>query len=1178
MAPNPRTFGLPEDAHELVEQRTEHVKVFKTPSGTHYAVIGRRLHFRAEPGGPWLDPDELVVQQSAPGTWTVTTADISIQANYSAMTLTHLPTNTSWQWVFQGIGQGDAIVYDGIPWQYEPSPWGVKSHAVVSERRGPRTYDWIYLSNAQGIHVNEAGDIVAEPFLIRRPVVIGANGEQYETSGWDLSIPFHARFSFDDSVLPDEAFPYVIDPSTEVSVGASADDGYVSYEWHSTGGSASLTTNTNGATLGVRRQETTVPGVTLTTRYCDVALVRWNTAGVVPSGAAILGARLVPYVISRTSTSSASLVVEWYSASNWPIDSADHTLNVPSNPAASLTFSSLPDAGTVEIPLANAAANINRNGYTAVRLHCDTSWSSTNRQATFAAFEHSSYPGIRLLIEYTFTGTVSGTVRDATTNQPIAEATVTLDGDEGTYQATTDQSGTYEIADVPVGTYTITVTAGGYAPYQDAVEVIAGDTAVVDADLAPAITLAASDDIYLVGGGDSHPPPYDWPAFYDTDLYVVRQYWDERYTVYNTLLRFDTSTLFGKIVTGAYLAIRLTNLIDIDGYALRGEYYTPTTWPAGGPDYTGAGGNNAIAGIPLSELESGTVNVIPLENVEQINTSGYTVLRLTLTGEETTPTGVNQVRFASSEHPDFPGPALIVTYEDAPVGVVAGTVTDAGSEHPIPGATVTLAVGVITYQTTTGQNGEYAIADVPVGQYAITISVPGYLPYQDTVTVTEDQTAIRDASLSVDVRTANIALAAGGSLFSQDAGYEAARAGGRFTVSNNLYAGQTHTSAAGYSIFQALLAFNTSSLPENIKVRSSSIHGIIAAAGLTTTPYNLEARAYSWLPTVTADDWVVGDDLADLPLLGVAENAGTAGVGQTVDFIDVDGALREAVQARGTVELLIHSEHTRLGTPPGTSQAFYKQFVRTGPDAPVLIVEYVFTGTVVGVVRDAITNQPIAGATVMLTQVTPGDGGSATTGVDGAFTIPNVPVGAHVVTVSAPGYVPKDSPIVVTAETTVTLPVTLDPAPHEVVVAGIPSQEAIGNPAVLVPVVAPSIPSAEAFGIVVVSHDGVAVISIPSEESFGVPAVLVPVVVESIPSAEAFGIAIVGVPVDIRAESIRSAEAFGALAVRHGRFLTTPIARLVIAAPYSGKVSANSPLAGGIVVAAKWTGKITTFR
>ena len=32
MAPNPRTFGLPEDAHELVEQRTEHVKVFKTPS------------------------------------------------------------------------------------------------------------------------------------------------------------------------------------------------------------------------------------------------------------------------------------------------------------------------------------------------------------------------------------------------------------------------------------------------------------------------------------------------------------------------------------------------------------------------------------------------------------------------------------------------------------------------------------------------------------------------------------------------------------------------------------------------------------------------------------------------------------------------------------------------------------------------------------------------------------------------------------------------------------------------------------------------------------------------------------------------------------------------------------------------------------------------------------------
>src|SRR5690606_23766509 len=98
---------------------------------------------------------------------TVTTAEISIQANVGSMTITHLPTNTSWQWVYQGasLGPNGEIIYDGIPWQYEPSPWGVKSNAVVESRRGPQTYDWLYLSNAQGIHVDAEGNIRAGQFL-----------------------------------------------------------------------------------------------------------------------------------------------------------------------------------------------------------------------------------------------------------------------------------------------------------------------------------------------------------------------------------------------------------------------------------------------------------------------------------------------------------------------------------------------------------------------------------------------------------------------------------------------------------------------------------------------------------------------------------------------------------------------------------------------------------------------------------------------------------------------------------------------------------------------------------------------------------------------------------------------------------------------------------------------------
>ena len=56
------------------------------------------------------------------------------------------------------------------------------------------------------------------------------------------------------------------------------------------------------------------------------------------------------------------------------------------------------------------------------------------------------------------TGTISGTVTDADTLDPIAGATVS----DGTRQATTDANGDYSITDVPEGTYTVTASQEGY--------------------------------------------------------------------------------------------------------------------------------------------------------------------------------------------------------------------------------------------------------------------------------------------------------------------------------------------------------------------------------------------------------------------------------------------------------------------------------------------------------------------------------------------------------------------------------------------------------------------------------------------------------------------------------------------------------------------------------------------
>jgi len=60
------------------------------------------------------------------------------------------------------------------------------------------------------------------------------------------------------------------------------------------------------------------------------------------------------------------------------------------------------------------------------------------------------------------TGSINGTVTVAGTDpaQPIAGATVTVEGTN--LSDTTAADGTYTIADVPVGTYTVTASADGY--------------------------------------------------------------------------------------------------------------------------------------------------------------------------------------------------------------------------------------------------------------------------------------------------------------------------------------------------------------------------------------------------------------------------------------------------------------------------------------------------------------------------------------------------------------------------------------------------------------------------------------------------------------------------------------------------------------------------------------------
>jgi len=78
------------------------------------------------------------------------------------------------------------------------------------------------------------------------------------------------------------------------------------------------------------------------------------------------------------------------------------------------------------------------------------------------------------------TGTVSGTVNDATTHAAIAGATVS----NGQTSATTGNDGTYTIGNVSTGSYTITASASGYTSSSQVVSVNAGQTTTANFALA----------------------------------------------------------------------------------------------------------------------------------------------------------------------------------------------------------------------------------------------------------------------------------------------------------------------------------------------------------------------------------------------------------------------------------------------------------------------------------------------------------------------------------------------------------------------------------------------------------------------------------------------------------------------------------------------------------------------
>jgi hypothetical protein len=169
-------------------------------------------------------------------------------------------------------------------------------------------------------------------------------------------------------------------------------------------------------------------------------------------------------------------------------------------------------------------------------------------------------------------------------------------------------------------------------------------------------------DVTAEGPSSSGYPPVGqvFPNPSGSVMTAGRRFVFGNFQVMVPLLRFDTSALpDGATITSATLKVYVTRKTDGDDRSLMAEWLDASAWPIDAADFTLASSGSALAGSDVTGVSVGAVNSFALAGVSAVSTTGWTALRMHLSGGQ--PAGDNYVQMATSESSN-PAPQLVVTY------------------------------------------------------------------------------------------------------------------------------------------------------------------------------------------------------------------------------------------------------------------------------------------------------------------------------------------------------------------------------------------------------------------------------------------------------------------------------------------------------------------------------------
>jgi len=584
------------------------------------------------------------------------------------------------------------------------------------------------------------------------------------------------------------------------------------------------------------------------------------------------------------------------------------------------------------------------------------------------------------------TGTISGTVIDSETLNPLENVEITVEGTQ--YSTSTNSNGNYLIENIAIGTYSIIANANGYytkiAPYK---EVISDQTTIVDFNLfkIPPGSVAGT----IVESGTGNPIDGAIISILGTSYSAISNETGE-YLIEDVGMGIYSIA----VSANAYYPDTIHNQEVFEGEITFVDFSLLQKFP------TGSIAGTIIDLITFNPIEGA---IVTIEETSQTAISGangmYSIEEVEIGSYSITADANGYYPDTKVDQQIFEGETTTVNFllEETPTGAISGTINDINTGNPIEGAELTVEKeGIIYYFSTSGYDGTFTINNVETGIYNVTADAKGY--YSETK---PDQVVISDETTIVDFSLALIPTG---------------------TIMGNVYDLETFSGIEG----------------AEINVEGTEYSTITDSFGAYTIPeieigtYDITANAAGFISETKANQEVIEGETTTIDFSLVAIPTGNI-TGIVIDSETLAGIEGAEITVVGTIYSAISGmngiysiEDVNIGEYSVSAIALgyfpnilHNQRVRQDETITIdfSLVPTPTTGSISGIITDSITKSPIEGAIISVE----GTLYNAISNYAGEYTITEVIPGIYNITSIANGYIPKtiSDTIIISGEVTI---------------------------------------------------------------------------------------------------------------------------------------------------------------